>query len=346
MKKTVLILTAIACIGTVTLNSCKKSSSDDTSSTPPPTTTPTMSLYTRVGGTTSVQDPKAATGVMIEKGRLTLRSVVDSAIYVIAGDSKMAPFFPVLLGEVGSGNTTGFSALSKNFTDFLAVATGSKTTTYGGKSMKDAHDPAKNSRMALKATGQDFDRFIGDIGASLNKNGVATGTSLYNDLAALLYTTESDVVQISLYERVGGTAMVSDPKGGTIEQGRLTLRSVVDSAIYVIAGDAQMAPFFPVLLGEVGSGNTTGFNALSKNFTDFLAVATGSKTTTYMGKSMKDAHDPAKNSRMALKAGSADFDKFIGDIGTALGKNGVTDQRLIGDLVDLLYTTEGDVVQK
>ena len=102
-----------------------------------------------------------------------------------------------------------------------------------------------------------------------------------------------------------------------IEQGRLTLRAVVDSSILVIAGDTQMAKYFPVLFAELGASNTSGLTALSKNFTDFMCYATGSINAAYAytGKNMKDAHDPAKNGRMGLKATSADFDKFVGDIG-------------------------------
>jgi len=341
---TIFKLSAFAGIATViALSSCSKSDETTTTTTP---TTPT--LYEQVGGTTKVTDPADKTK-MIEKGRLTLRSVVDSAIYVIAADSRMTDFFPTLLGEVKAGNTTGFAALSKNFTDFLAVATGSKTTTYAGKSMKAAHDPKQNSRMGIVANSQDFDKFIGDIGVALNKNGVASSTKLYADLAALLYTTKGDIIQTNLYDEVGGTTLVADPAnpGQMIEAGRKTLRSVVDTAIYVIAADPKMAPFFPTLLSEVTSGNTTGFKALSKNFTEFLAVATGSKTITYSGKSMKAAHDPAQNSRMAVKASSADFDAFLADVGKSLVKNGVlANSRTYGNLVDLLNTTKGDIVQK
>jgi hypothetical protein len=186
MKKSILFLAAIAVTGVIALSSCKK---DD----PAPVVTPTPTLYERVGGTTLVNDPRNA-GAKIEQGRLTLRSVVDSAIYVIAADQSMAKFFPVLLGEVTAGNTTGFAALSRNFTDFLAVATGSKTTTYTGKSMKAAHDPATNNRMGEKATAADFDKFVGDIGVALGQNGV-TDQKLINDLVALLNTTKADVVQ-------------------------------------------------------------------------------------------------------------------------------------------------------
>ena len=152
--------------------------------------------------------------------------------------------------------------------------------------------------------------------------------------------------------------MVSDPanSGTSIEKGRLTLRSVTDSSIYVIAADTQMTKYFPTLLGEVGAGNTTGFSALSKNFTDFLCVATGSTDYTYTGKTMTAAHNHATNSRMgdgtnvnSMKANSADFDKFVGDIGTGLAKNGVTSSNnasLVNDLVALLNTTKSSVVQR
>lgn len=173
-------------------NACSKKEETTT----PTTTTPT--LYDRVGGTTLVEDPTSP-GKMIEKGRLTLRAVVDSSILVIAADTQMAKFFPVLFSELGSGNTTGLAALSENFTDFMCTATGSKNTSYAytGMNMKDAHNPAIHKRMAVKANANDFDKFVGDIGIGLAKNGVtsANNKALVDDLVALLYTTKSDIVQ-------------------------------------------------------------------------------------------------------------------------------------------------------
>jgi hypothetical protein len=154
----------------------------------------------------------------------------------------------------------------------------------------------------------------------------------------------------TLYERVGGTTMKSDPnnKGQMIEAGRLTLRSVVDSSINVIAADAQLAKYFQKLFSELNANpqNTTGLTELSKNLTDFMCYATGSKTYLYTGLSMSAAHDPTKNSRMGMTANSADFDKFVGDIGTGLAKNNVTDKQLIADLVALLYTQKAAIVQR
>ncbi|MDP4409600.1 hypothetical protein, partial [Escherichia coli] len=89
------------------------------------------------------------------------------------------------------------------------------------------------------------------------------------------------------------------------------------SAIFVIAADSKLNGFFKVLLAEVTSGNTSGFQALSKNLTDFICVGTGAKNFTYGGKSMVAAHDPAQNSRMTGKAANADMDQFKVDLTVA-----------------------------
>lgn len=161
-------------------------------------------------------------------------------------------------------------------------------------------------------------------------------------------TGTSGAAVYNIYERVGGSTMVADPAnpGTMIQTGRLNLRSVVDSSIFVIAGDPQVSPYFATLLSEVTVGDFTGFTALSKSFTDFLCVATGSKSYTYSGKSMKDAHNPATYSRMAMKATAADFDKFVGDIVIGAAQNGVTDAKLVGDIGALLNSVKSDVVQQ
>jgi hypothetical protein len=152
----------------------------------------------------------------------------------------------------------------------------------------------------------------------------------------------------TLYDRVGGTEMVADPNNSSqnIEKGYLTLRSVVDSAIFVIAADTRMQPYFQVLLTEVGNGDLSGVTALSASFTQFLASATGSKTFTYSGRNMADAHNPAQYNRMGQLADNAAYDAFVQDVGIALGQNGVTDTELINDLVALLETLRGDIVQR
>lgn len=159
---------------------------DDDNPTPDPT------LYEKLGGNTMVSDP-ANPGQMIEQGRLGLRSVVDSTIFVIAADPELSPFFQSLLMEVGNGNLSNLAILSKNLTDFFAVATGAESYSYSGLNMKDAHDPAMNPRMAMKADDTDFDNFIGAVVTGANQNNVPS--DLINEVGALIETLRSDVVQ-------------------------------------------------------------------------------------------------------------------------------------------------------
>ena len=151
-----------------------------------------MTLYDSLGGTTMVADPSTS-GATIEKGRLAIRSVIDSTIFVIAGDTAINGHFTTLLAEVTAGNLTGFEALSKNLTDFVAVATGAKDYTYGGKNMVAAHDPAQNSRMNGKADNSDFNAFVADLVAGANKNAVPS--YLTARLGAIVETLRTQVVQ-------------------------------------------------------------------------------------------------------------------------------------------------------
>lgn len=186
MKKTFLFSTLAVVAMTIAFSttSCKKD--DDATAT-------TLTLYDSLGGTTMVQDPKAATGVMIEKGRLGIRSVVDSTIFVIAADSRINGYFQKLLMEVGAGNLSGFTMLSKTLTDFLAVGTGAKNYTYTGLSMTAAHNPATNTRMNGKADNAAMDAFIADVVVGANKNGLPT--YLIARVGAVLESLRSQVVQ-------------------------------------------------------------------------------------------------------------------------------------------------------
>lgn len=168
------------------------SSCNDDDDKPVVIPTPTPTLYQKLGGTTIVPDP-ANPGMQIEKGRLGLRSVVDSTIFVIAGDPELNGFFTVLLTEVGAGNTTGFAALSKNLTDFFAVGSGATNFTYTGKNMVAAHNPATNSRMGGLADNADMDKFIADVVVGAQKNNVPN--KLIGEVGALLETLRDDVVQ-------------------------------------------------------------------------------------------------------------------------------------------------------
>ena len=165
---------------------------------------------------------------------------------------------------------------------------------------------------------------------------------------------EMTPAKASLYARLGGTTMVSDPRnaGQMIEKGRLSYRSVVDTTIALIVKDivannsGNFSAHFAPLVSEVSAGNTTNVAVLSKNLTDFFSANTGgASTNTYSGDNMQDAHNPAENPRMAVKANTANYDKFIGYVGSAAVKNNVTDQTIINDVVAVLESLRTQIVQ-
>ena len=167
-------------MATIFSTSCSKKSS---------TSTPT--LYDSLGGTTMVADP-ANSGSQIEKGYLGIRTVVDSAIFIIAVDTAINSYFKVLIGEVTSGNTSGYQKLSANLSNFVAVATGARDYTYTGLSMQTAHNPTSNPRISGVVMSDDFDEFVKDVAASAAKNGVPA--NLITSLGKLLYSVESQVI--------------------------------------------------------------------------------------------------------------------------------------------------------
>lgn len=166
--------------------SCSKKSSNN----PMPVTG--TALYDSLGGTGLVMDPTHS-GAMIEKGRLAIRNVIDSTIFVIAADTRINGHFTVLLSEVGKGDLSGFTDLSENLTTFVSGATGAKDYIYIGLSMKDAHNPATNPRMNGKASNADFDAFVSDLVTGANKNKVPT--NLINSIGKIVESLRTTVVQ-------------------------------------------------------------------------------------------------------------------------------------------------------
>jgi hypothetical protein len=156
----------------------------------------------------------------------------------------------------------------------------------------------------------------------------------------------NEPMEPTLYEKLGGTTMVDDPNStGMIEQGRLGLRSVVDSTIFVIAADPVLSPYFATLLMELGNGNTSNLALLSQSLTDFFCVATGAENFTYDGMDMVSAHDPASNPRMAQKSDNAAYDAFINAVVAGAQQNNVPSD-LIMEVGELLETLRADVVQR
>jgi hypothetical protein len=151
----------------------------------------------------------------------------------------------------------------------------------------------------------------------------------------------------TLYEKLGGPTLVEDPVNPDemIEQGKLGLRSVVDTTIVLIPSDTILAPYFETLLMEVNDGNLTGRDALSMRLTNFFSNATGSENIEYNGLDMVTAHDPDLNPRMEFAADDMAFDAFVAAVGASAEMNNVPEE-LIVEVADLLETLREPVVQE
>ena len=175
------------------------SCSDDQVSDPVPTK---ASIYERLGGTTMVADPNNV-GQMIEKGRLSYRTVVNRTIGLIVADiqannqGNLSAHFAPILAETGTTQSTSIAVLSDSLTDFFSFNTGgtNAVNTYNGKSMVAAHNPTTYARMGAKSNNANYTRFVGFIGQAANEAGVATGTELYVDIVAVLESLRTSIVQ-------------------------------------------------------------------------------------------------------------------------------------------------------
>jgi hypothetical protein len=152
----------------------------------------------------------------------------------------------------------------------------------------------------------------------------------------------------TLYDSLGGTVLVTDPAnyGQTVEQGYLTIRTIVDTALLIIQADTLINNYFSIMVMEDSSHTSaTEYDKLSLNISTFLAVAAGAKDYTYTGLSMPAAHNPASNADIFTPVDSAAFNEFAYDLGqSALVYYGLSNQ-LVSQLGTLLYRYEGQVVQ-
>jgi hypothetical protein len=152
----------------------------------------------------------------------------------------------------------------------------------------------------------------------------------------------------TLYDSLGGTTMVPDPAtlNKTVEQGYLAIRTIVDTAIFIIEADSIIdTTYFGTLLYDDTTNNISGFENFSANLTNFLATAAGATDYTYIGLDMYAAHNPDSNSRIGAKVTSTAFNEFAYDLARSAEAYGLNNQ-LISQIGDLLYKYEGQVVQR
>jgi hypothetical protein len=151
----------------------------------------------------------------------------------------------------------------------------------------------------------------------------------------------------TLYDSLGGTVMVTDPAnfGQTVEQGYLTIRTIVDTTLLIIQADSTINGYFSIMVNEdTLHAAPTEYDKLSLNFSNFLAVATGAKDYHYSGPDLFAAHNPDSNANMPGRVDSAAFNEFAYDLGRSATLYGLSNQ-LISQLGTLLYRYEGQVVQ-
>jgi hypothetical protein len=184
-KTTTAIAAIILFVGAVigTVSSCKKSNKSATGPT----------FYDSLGGTTLVTDP-ANFGQTVEQGYLAIRTIVDTALLIIAADDSINAYFNLVLQEDSTGNESPYDSLKVNMANFLAVAAGAKDYSYTGPGLIAAHNPDSNGNISMKVTSAAFNRFAYDLGQSAY-NYYHLSDQLISQFGTLLYRYESQVVQ-------------------------------------------------------------------------------------------------------------------------------------------------------
>jgi hypothetical protein len=178
-----IMILAVATVCVTTL-SCKKSKA----------TTPSgkQTLYDTLGGTTPVVDP-LDTSHMIEQGYLTIRTIVDTTMFVFASDPLLEPFFIVLHDDDSLGQSSEYISLSTGMTRFIAMAAGSVDSVYTGPDMYAAHHHASDSNMPdIPLPDSVFNEFVYDLGQSAINYGLSA--QVVSQFGSMLYKYEGQIV--------------------------------------------------------------------------------------------------------------------------------------------------------
>jgi hypothetical protein len=154
----------------------------------------------------------------------------------------------------------------------------------------------------------------------------------------------------TFYDSIGGTVLVTDPAnyGQTVEQGYLTIRTIVDTALVIIQTDPLINGYFSIMVNEdTLHAVPTEYDKLSLNITNFLAVAAGAKDYSYTGLDMVAAHNPDSNAYILTPVDSAAFNEFAYDLAYSASHQPppyTLSNQLISQLGHLLYRYEGQIV--
>ena len=150
----------------------------------------------------------------------------------------------------------------------------------------------------------------------------------------------------TLYDTLGGTTQVVDPEDTLlrIEQGYLTIRTIVDTTMFTFASDTLLEPFFYILHDDDSLGQSSEYIALSSAMTHFIAMAAGSADSVYTGLDMYAAHHHDSNSNMPdIPLPDSVFNEFVYDLGQSAIQSGLSAQ-VVSQFGSMLYKYEGQIV--
>jgi hypothetical protein len=150
----------------------------------------------------------------------------------------------------------------------------------------------------------------------------------------------------TLYDTLGGTTPVVDPEDTShmIEQGYLTIRTIVDTTMFTFASDPLLEPFFIVLHYDDSAGNSSEYISLSNGMTHFIAMAAGSADSVYTGMDLYSAHRHDSNSNMPdIPLPDSVFNEFVYDLSHSALDLGLSAQ-VVSQFGSMLYKYEGQIV--
>jgi hypothetical protein len=150
----------------------------------------------------------------------------------------------------------------------------------------------------------------------------------------------------TLYDTLGGKTAVVDPEDTSymIEQGYLTIRTIVDTTMFTFASDPLLEPFFTVLHTDDSLGNSSEYISLSTAMTHFIAMAAGSADSIYTGPDMYAAHHHDSNSNMPdIPLPDSVFNQFVYDLSQSAINLGLSAQ-VVSQFGSMLYKYEGQIV--
>jgi hemoglobin len=223
-------------------------------------------------------------------GQAAIEAVVDQLLMNVAADDRINGFF------VG----TDLGNLRRLLVEQVCEATGGPCT-YTGRSMADVH-------RGLGLTQAHFTALVEDLVAALDAFSVPEAEK--SELLGLLGPMQGDIVDSSLYARLGGMPAIE---------------AAIDGLLANAAADARINGFF----AGADLGN------LRRLLVEQVCQATGGPCI-YTGRSMADAH-------RGLGITQEHFTALVEDLVAALNALGVPEQER-GELLGLLGPMQSDIV--